>query len=159
MRLLALLLVTLAACSNSGAIKSPDTRYYGMLLNARELGAAVVQRLVASDPTIRGFVARAGDPDFVLLANQHDVEFIYVQQSQLIHFHRDQPNSPSVAGFVSPLPSGVNNILPADMRAGTGEPLQLGGASCWTLMVGPDACRTCCRGPQACVSECRAGSS
>ncbi len=155
---LAIVLATLAACS-SGAIKSPDTRYQGILLDGRNLGAEMVKRLVASDPTIRGFVTRQGDPDFVLVANPLDVEFVYVQKSQLIHFHRDQPNSPSVAGFVSPLPSGVNSILPEDMRAGTGEPLQLGGASCWTLMVGTDACRTCCRGPQACVSECRAGSS
>jgi hypothetical protein len=148
--------VAFVACG-SGAINSPITRYQGILLNAHDLGAGEVTRLAASDPTIRAWVAREGDPDFVLVANPKDVEFVYVQKSEVVHFHKPETGGASISGSASPLPSGVNSILPESIRAGTPEPLSVLGATCWTLIVGPDACRTCCRGPQACVSECRAG--
>jgi len=145
--------VTVAACSGMRA--TPATRYEGIILNGRELGVGEVKREAAADPTIKAYVAQHPKPDFVLVASTRDVQLVYTGRAVLAYFHRPQPGAPSVLGEVSPLPSGLYNMLPSDLRAGTASPISPVGPNCWTVPVGALSCRTCCLSTQACTVECK----
>jgi hypothetical protein len=149
--LLMCLLVGTAGCT--GVRSTPATRYLGILLNARDLGASEVMRAAAHDPTIKAYVAQHGNPDFVLQASLLDTQLIYVWRSVLAYFHRDKPGAPSAVSEVTPLPSGLFLMLPSDVRAGTGVPLTP-GANCWTAPIASGSCRTCCLSRTACTVNC-----
>src|SRR5262245_19990566 len=53
------------ACT--GARGTPATRYLGLILNARGLGADELARAGAEDPTLRTYLAQHGGPDFLLV--------------------------------------------------------------------------------------------
>jgi hypothetical protein len=142
----------LVACA--GMRSTPASRYEGILLNARELGAAQIAREAASDPTVKAYVAQHPHPDFVLVASPTDFELVYVQRSVLAYFHRPAADAPSVVREVTPLPSGLFQMLPPDLRAGTALPMNAGGLNCWTVAVADQRCRTCCLGPGACSVQC-----
>jgi hypothetical protein len=146
-------LCLLAACA--GTRSTSATRYEGILLNARDLGASELAREAASDPTVKAYVAQHGAPDFVLLASPTDLELVYAQRSVLAYFRRPEPGAASTVSEVTPLPSSLNQMLPADIRAGTSAPMTTSGASCWTAPVADGSCRTCCLGPGACTVQCR----
>jgi len=145
-------LVWAAGCA--GARSTPGTRYLGILLNARDLGAGEVMRQAAHDPTINAYVAQHGNPDFVLQASLLDTQLIYVWRSVLAYFHRDKPGAPSAVSEVTPLPSGLFQMLPSDIRAGTGAPLNPVGPNCWTVPIATGSCRTCCASRVACTVTC-----
>jgi hypothetical protein len=147
------LAVALIACG-PGSRNSPATRYQGILLNARKLGADVLASAAAGDPTLRDALALGGEPDFLIVLGPTDLEVIWAPASRLVHFRRVDPNAPSVAGMLTPLPSGLLGLLPRDLRAGT--PARTGGlgTTCWHVLVGAEMCRTCCKTRQACVGEC-----
>jgi hypothetical protein len=153
-RMRLILLASLAACS--GMRSTPGTRYEGILLNGRELGAGEVTREAAGDPTVKAYVAQHPKPDFVLVATKRDLELVYTGRAVLAYFHRPEPGAPSVLGEVSPLPSGLYQMLPSDLRAGTGTPISPAGPNCWTVPVGELSCRTCCLTTQACTADCKA---
>jgi len=138
---------------------SPAARYQGMLLDARELGARELARVAAEDPAVQNWLAREGQPDWVLLATPDDVELVYYGASRIVLFHRPAPSAPSQVGVAEPLPSGIRPLLPANLRAGTGEPPPGAGVACWTIDVGGERCRTCCETPIACTFGCRPGGS
>ena len=148
------LLAGLAACT--GMRSTPGTRYEGILLNGRELGAGEVAREAARDPTIKAYVAQHPTPDFVLVASKRDVELVYTGRAVLAYFHRPEPGAPSVMSEVTPLPSALYQMLPSDLRAGTAPPLLPVGPNCWTVPVGELICRTCCLTTQACNVDCQA---
>jgi hypothetical protein len=150
-------IVCIAACA--GSRSTPATRYQGILLDARNLGAGQVTREAASDPTVKAYVAQHGNPDFILVGSTTDLELVYVSRSVLAYFHRPTPGAPSVVAEVTPLPSGLFQMLPADIRAGTGAPMNPGGPNCWTVPVADQSCRTCCLGTGACNVQCTAKSS
>jgi hypothetical protein len=149
--------VAVAACG--GMRSTPATRYEGILLDGRELGAGEVTREAAGDPTIKAYVAQHPKPDFVLVATKRDVELVYTGRAVLAYFHRPGPGAPSVLGEVSPLPSGLYQMLPSDLRAGTGAPISPAGPNCWTVPVGELSCRTCCLTTQACTADCKAAQT
>ncbi len=142
----------LAACTPLRS--TSDTRYQGILLDGRNLGAGELRREAAADPTIAQYVAQHGAPDFILTASPRDVQLIYTWRRVLAYFRRPAAGEPSAVAEVSPLPSGLLQMLPADIRAGTGEPLRAAGPSCWTVEVADASCRTCCMGPGACSVDC-----
>jgi hypothetical protein len=144
--------VCAAGCT--GARSTPGTRYLGILLNARDLGAGEVMRQAAHDPTIKTYVAQHGNPDFVLQASLLDTQLVYVQRSVLAYFHRATPAAPSAVTEVTPLPSSLFQMLPQDIRAGTGTPLNPVGPSCWTAPIATGSCRTCCASRVACTVTC-----
>ena len=150
--LLVCLLVWTAGCA--GARATPGTRYLGILLNARDLGAGEVMREAAHDPTIKTYVAQHGNPDFVLQASRLVTQLIYVWRSVLAYFHREKPGAPSTVSEVTPLPSGLFQMLPSDIRAGTGAPLNPVGPNCWTVPIATGSCRTCCLSRTACTVTC-----
>src|SRR5262249_62096278 len=119
------------AAGCAGARSTPGTRYLGILLNARDLGAGEVMRVATHDPTIKAYVAQHGNPDFVLQASLLDTQLVYVRRSVLAYFHRDKPGAPSAVSEVTPLPTGVFQMLPSDIRAGSGVPLNPVGPNCW----------------------------
>lgn len=148
------LAMLLAACAPLRS--TPATRYQGMLLNARDLGAEALRYETERDPGLRHYVARAGHPDFIIVADQTVVQLVYYRQSQLVHFHRDAPGGPSVPTELTPLPSPLLQILPRDLRAGTPLPLNRGEhTACWTVDTPPGPCRTCCATLTSCWAECR----
>ena len=72
------------------------------------------------DSTVRDYLARNGNPDFVYVAGLRDIEVIYVGRDTLVHFHRSIARgfSPdfdwhSTATEVHPLPEAFLNLLPA----------------------------------------------
>ena len=146
--------VVVFAAGCAGARSTPGTRYLGILLNARDLGAGEVMRQAAHDPTINAYVAQHGNPDFVLQASLLDTQLIYVWRSVLAYFHRDKPGAPSAVSEVTPLPSGLFQMLPSDIRAGTGAPLNPAGPNCWTVPIATGSCRTCCASRVACTVSC-----
>jgi hypothetical protein len=148
-----LLAVALVACG-PGSRNTPATRYQGILLDARKLGADVLASAAATDPTLRDALARGGEADFVLVVSPTDLEVIWAPASRLMYFRRLDPAAPSVAGTLTPLPSGLLGILPRDLRAGTPAPTGGLGTTCWNVLVGAEMCRTCCKTRQACVGEC-----
>ena len=146
-----------AACA--GTRSTPATRYEGVLLNGRDLGAGQVAREAASDPTVKAYVAQHGNPDFVLVASPTDLELVSVTRSVLAYFHRPTAGAPSVVSEVTPLPSGLFQMLPADLRAGTSLPMNPVGPNCWTVPIADESCRTCCLGAAACTVQCNATTS
>jgi hypothetical protein len=152
---IALVLALLAAVAcGPPARQGATTRYQGMVLNARELGHAELDRLAAGDATLRDYLEREGRPDFILEATPHDLELIYVQKSRVVLFRRPTPDAPTLVGTTEPLPTPILSLLPADLRAGTGEPFPSAGVSCWTVDVAAEACRTCCAAPVSCSYGC-----
>ena len=115
--------VLMCAAGCAGLRSTPGTRYLGILLNARDLGAGEVMRVATHDPTIKAYVAQHGNPDFVLQASRLDTQLIYTWRSVLAYFHRDEPGAPSAVSELTPLPSGLLQMLPSDPRAGTGSPI------------------------------------
>jgi hypothetical protein len=152
-RLSIMVLAALAACSPLRS--TPGTRYLGILLNGRELGAGEVAREAAHDPTIKAYVAQHPTPDFVLVASKRDVQLVYNWRAVLAYFHRPEPGAPSVVTEVTPIPTGLNQMLPSDPRAGTPPPLTPVGPNCWTVPVAGLSCRTCCLSTQACTVDCK----
>jgi hypothetical protein len=149
-----IVLAGVAACS--GLRSTPGTRYLGILLNGRELGAGEVAREAAQDPTIKAYVAQHPTPDFVLVTSKRDVQLVYNSRAVLAYFHRPEPGAPSVLSEVTPIPSGLYLMLPSDVRAGTAPPIAPVGPNCWTVLVAGLSCRTCCLSIQACTVDCRA---
>jgi hypothetical protein len=148
------LAAVVSAVGCAGARSTPGTRYLGILLNARDLGAGEVMREAAHDPTIKTYVAQHGNPDFVLQASRLDTQLVYVRRSVLAYFHRAAPGAPSAVTEVTPLPSGLFQMLPSDPRAGTGTPLNPVGPNCWTVAIATGSCRTCCASRVACTVTC-----
>ena len=153
-----LLLGALAACAPP--YHPRVAQYQNIILDARELGATQLAIEMQRDHTIRDYVARNGNPDFIYVPSATVVELIYAQSSKLILFRRDRPGTDSVTGELSPLPLGVMNVLPVDIRAGTSGPIG-GGAtpSCWTVSAAMHRCHTCCKGPLFCSTSCKEGPS
>ena len=147
------LAVAVAACTPVRS--TPATRYMGMLLNARDLGAEALGVEMERDPSIRQYVAANGQPDFIVIGGINDVELVYVPPSRLVHFHRLPDVPASTVHEVTPIPTALLHILPRDLRAGTPSPTNLGTAACWTVAVEAGTCRTCCATLQSCVTECR----
>jgi hypothetical protein len=156
MRLLAITLLA-AACA-PGLRATPETRYQGWMLNARTLGAEELRGEMARDETVRRFVERYGQPDFVYVGGPTDVELVYVHpDSRLVHFHRAEAGGPSTVSELSPLPLEVTNVLEIDLRAGTpGDIMEKGPpkTNCWTVDVQGGRCRTCCLTVEACATDC-----
>jgi hypothetical protein len=148
------LAIAVAACSPVRS--TPATRYSGMLLNARDLGAEALRLEMGRDPSLRQYVAATGEPDFVVTGGVNDVELVYYPPSRLVHFHR-MPGAPSsTVHELTPIPTALLQILPRDLRAGTPSPTNPGtNAACWTVAVDAGTCRTCCATLQSCVTECR----
>jgi hypothetical protein len=148
--------VALAACA--GLRHSPATRYDGIVLDARNLGASRVDAAIARDPAVAAWVRSHGRPDYVYESGR-DLELIYYEASRLAHFHRDPETGRTVVGELSPLPTPLVNVLPLDIRAGTPGPIDADEpgpplAQCWTVPVGNAMCRTCCRTSDACSTQC-----
>jgi hypothetical protein len=157
-RLVVGLLLPLAACA--GLRSTPETRYQGIVLNARTLGASRVDDAVRKDPVVRAWVERNGPPDYIYEAGPGDLELVYYEASRVAHFHRDPATGATQVGELSPLPTPLVNVLPVDLRAGTPAPLGVDDpeplpVQCWTVPVAEVACRTCCRTGAACSTECR----
>ena len=146
--------VLMCAAGCAGLRSTPGTRYLGILLNARDLGAGEVMRVATHDPTIKAYVAQHGNPDFVLQASRLDTQLIYTWRSVLAYFHRDEPGAPSAVSELTPLPSGLLQMLPSDPRAGTGSPINPVGPNCWTVPIATGSCRTCCVSRVACTVSC-----
>jgi hypothetical protein len=144
------LALLLASCSPMRA--TPDTRYMGMLLNARGQGAEALAIEMRRDPTVREYVARNPEPDFVVVGSWADFELVYAPISKVVHFHRDAPDAPSSGQEVIPIPTGLLQILPRDLRAGTPRPMKT--RACWTIPSPGWSCRTCCATRSSCVTEC-----
>src|SRR5262245_18207772 len=153
-RVLVLLAAGLAACA--GMRSTPATRYQGILLDGRKLGAGEVAREAAADPTIKEYVAQHPTPDFVLVVSPRDVQLVYTRRSVLAYFHRPEAGAPSVVSEVTPLPAPLLQMLPSDLRAGTPAPIAPGNANCWTVPIAGKSCRTCCLTTQACTGQCTA---
>jgi len=149
------LVVAIAACAGTGMRSTPATRYEGILLNGRKLGADETKRQAAADPTIRAYVAQHGNPDFILPANPTNTELVYTGRSVLAYFHRPTASAPSVMTEVTPLPTGLNLMLPSDLRAGTSQAISPVGPNCWTVPIAGQSCRTCCLTGAACTVECK----
>jgi hypothetical protein len=130
-----------------------------MLLNARGLGAEARRVEAERAPSIRRYVAGAGEPDFIVVGGPDDVELVYASQARVAHFHREG-GAPSTVHEVTPIPTGLLQILPRDLRAGTPRPLNPGRyTACWTVDVRTGPCRTCCATLDSCVTECRQEAS
>jgi hypothetical protein len=123
-----------------------------MILNARGLGADELRRAAAEDPSLRTCLARYGSPDFVVVASPQDLELVYYRASRLVHFHRER-DGPSVESELTPLPNGILDLLPADLRAGTPTPPGDPVGGCWTTSFPDRQCRTCCNAAR-CVATC-----
>jgi hypothetical protein len=144
------LALLLAGCSPMRA--TPDTRYTGMLLNARGQGAEALATEMRRDSTIRDYVARNPEVDFLVIGSWADVELVYAPISKVAHFHRLAPDAPSAVQEVIPIPTGLLQILPRDLRAGTPRPMKT--RACWTIPSPAWSCRTCCATRTSCVTEC-----
>jgi hypothetical protein len=155
MRLLALASCALAlGCS--GLRSTPATRYTGIVLNVRTLGAEQLRAETEDDPAVREYVARAGAPDYLLVASPTDLELVYYRDSRLVYFRRDPATGTTTVKEVTPLPMEVLNVLPLDLRAGTPGPGAAGGplTNCWSVDLADGRCRTCCVGPVDCSTSC-----
>jgi hypothetical protein len=152
--LIALLLIV--GCAATAVRRTPDTRYLGIMLDTRKLGASALERVRNEDPAVQAYVEQHGQPDFLVMPTPQDVELIYYLPSVLVQFHRPSPGAPSVTGTLTPLPNAVLNNLPSDIQAGTpGRSSDDPGADCWHVAVGGSECRTCCAGFTACVGSCK----
>jgi len=155
MRLLALAsCVLVVGCS--GLRSTPATRYEGIMLNARTLGAEQLRAETDRDPVVRDYVGRAGAPDYVLVARPGDLELVYYRESKLVYFHRDPATGTTTWNEVVPLPTPILNVLPLDLRAGTPGPQAAGGplTNCWSVDLADGRCRTCCVSSVNCSTSC-----
>jgi hypothetical protein len=152
---LVLTLAVTAACG-AGLRATPETRYQGIMLNARTLGAQQLQDDMARDPTLRAYVESHGPPDFIYVASPTDVELVYYLASRLVHFRHHADTGETTVTEQEPLPTPLLNILPRDLRAGTPTPSveEAPNANCWRIPVGDEACRTCCVGAFHCSTSC-----
>ena len=149
-----LLLSVLTACAPP--YRPRVAQYQNIVLDARELGAKQLEIEMQRDPAIRDYVARNGNPDFVYVPSATVVELIYFRSSKLILFYRDRPGTGSVTGELAPLPLGVTNVLPVDIRAGTPGPISRDTPpGCWTVSAATHRCHTCCDGPLFCSTSCK----
>lgn len=149
-------LALMVGCATTGVRTTPQTRYLGILLDARKLGASELERAQTEDAAVRAYVEKNGQPDFIVMPTQQDVELIYYLRSVLVQFHRPSPGAASIMGTLTPLPNAVLGILPGDLRAGTpSRSPEEQGADCWSVAVGDQTCRTCCAGADACVGSCK----
>jgi hypothetical protein len=152
------LLVVLAACA--GLRSTPETRYEGIMLNARTLGAARVDAAIREDAAVRAYVERYGRPDYILESGPNDLELIHYEASRVAYFRRDPATGETRVGELTPLPTSLVNVLPPDVRAGTPAPLGIEDpeplpVQCWTVPVADVECRTCCKTGAACGTDCR----
>ncbi len=156
--LVVLAVVLATGCAATGARNTPQTRYEGMILDTRKLGAEPLANAQKADPAVAAYVAKNGKPDFLVLLPPNNVQLIYYTRSVVAQFHRPSAGAPSVLGELTPLPDAVLGNVPMDIQAGSPgrEVGPFGGADCWTVPVGSDACKTCCAGPENCVGSCRA---
>jgi hypothetical protein len=149
-----LLVAGLAACAPP--YNPRVAQYQNIVLDARELGAKQLEIEMQRDPAIRDYVAHNGNPDFIYVPSATVVELVYYPSSKLILFYRDPSGPGSVTGQLSPLPLGVTNVLPVDIRAGTPGPLSRDTpAGCWTVSAATHRCHTCCEGPLFCSTSCK----
>ena len=140
----------------TGLRSTPATRYTGIVLNARTIGAAQLRAETDRDPAVREYVARAGEPDYLLVASPSDLELVYYRDSRLVYFRRDPATGTTSVKELSPLPMEVQNVLPRDLRAGTPGPGAAGGplTNCWSVDFADGRCRTCCVGSVNCSTSC-----
>lgn len=151
-------LALIVGCAAGGVRGTPETRYLGVLLEARTLGASEVERARTEDAAVRAYVDENGQPDFVVMPTPQDIELIYYLRSVLAQFHRASPDALSVMGTLTPLPNAVVDLLPSDIRAGTpAHAPEESAGGCWSVTVGDFACRTCCVSARACVGGCARG--
>jgi len=156
-----LVLALIGGCAtvrSTGVRNTRQSRYLGLILNARDLGAEELDYVQRTDPAIAAYVARNGAPDFIVMPTLNDVELIYYIRSVLAQFHSPSPDSPSIMGELTPLPGPVLDKLPQDIRAGTParDPKLARQTGCWTVPIDDLVCRTCCSGvPSNCVSSCQ----
>ena len=149
-----LLLAALAACTPP--YRPRVAQYQNIVLDARGLGAKQLDIEMQRDPAIRDYVTRNGNPDFIYVPSATAVELIYFPSSKLILFYRDRSGPGSVTGRLSPLPLGVTNVLPVDIRAGTPGPISRNTPpGCWTVAAATHRCHTCCEGPLFCSTSCK----
>lgn len=147
--------VVVAACA--GLRSTPETRYQGIVLDARDLGVEELRAEMARDERVRGYVEQHGWPDYLYVASPTDTELIYYPASRLVHFHRDPAANQTSESELTPLPTEVVNVLDVDLRAGTPGPISPEGptTNCWTVRLTNGSCRTCCRGSLRCSTSCR----
>ena len=138
----------------------PDPRYLYQLLDARKLGAQELATIEQKVPAVSAWVAKWGHPDFIIQPGPRDIQLVYYARSMLVHFNQGS-NGQWTSSQLTPLPSGLLNVLPSDIRAGT--PPALGqGLGCWKTSVPAGTCQTCCAPPgtaaaQNCSIECKPG--
>jgi hypothetical protein len=140
----------LAACSPLRS--TPSARYQNMLLNVHGLGDEALRIETRRDPRIREYVDRNGQPDFIVIGSPLDVELVYAPPSRMVHFHGDLPDAPGEMREVTPIPTGLLQILPRDLQAGTPRPLKI--RACWSVPMTTWSCRTCCATRTSCVTQC-----
>jgi hypothetical protein len=135
---------------------TPATRYQGIMLNARNLGADELRGVMERDPEVRAYVQRTGPPDFVLTTSPGDVQLVYYGDSRLVYFRRDPATGKPTSKELSPLPTPLVNVLEVDPRAGTPGPFDPRGplTNCWTVDLAEGRCRTCCVGSLNCSTTC-----
>lgn len=137
-----------------------DSRYLYRLLDARKLGAGELARIEQQNPVVAGYVARTGKPDFLIEPSLTDLQLVYYSRSLLVHFHQGA-DGVWTSSERTPLPTGVLNVLPTDIRAGTPSPLSQ-EIGCWDTTVPGGTCKTCCTPPgtpvaQSCTIQCQPG--
>jgi hypothetical protein len=152
------LLLVVAACT--GLRSTPATRYEGIVLNARTLGAERVDDAIRANAAVREYVERNGRPDYIYEGGPGDLEIVYYETSRVAHFHTDPATGATQVGELTPLPTSLVNVLPSDIRAGTPAPLGVEDpeplpVQCWTVPVAAVECRTCCKTGTACSTACR----
>jgi hypothetical protein len=152
----ALIVCGLVVAGCSGLRSTPASRYEGIMLNARTLGAEQLHAETARDPVVRDYVRRVGEPDYVLVASPNELQLVYYRDSRLVYFHRDAATGTTTWKEVVPLPTPILNVLPLDLRAGTPGPQAAGGplTSCWSVDLADGQCRTCCVGSVNCSTSC-----
>jgi hypothetical protein len=157
-----------AACatgrsSPASAARSTDTRYLYQLLDARKLGAQELVRIEKENAVVAGYVARAGNPDFLIEPSLTDLELVYYGKSLLVHFHQGADGT-WTSSEVTPLPTSLLDVLPGDIRAGTPTASGNEMTGCWATTITGGSCQTCCTPPdtpaaQNCTIQCRQGKS
>jgi hypothetical protein len=153
---LALFLYCALAAACVGVRSTPETRYQGIMLNARTLGADELRAVMERAPEMRAYIERNGPPDYLLVAGPNDVELVYYRDSRLVHFHRDPDDGQTTWKAVSPLPTPLVNVLEVDLRAGTPGPFDPNApmTNCWSVELAEGRCRTCCLGSLSCSISC-----
>jgi hypothetical protein len=168
----ALLACTLAAvvagCATGRSSTVPagsatDPRYLYQLLDARKLGAQELARIEKMNPAVASYIANAGKPDFVIEPGPSDLQLIYYGRSVLVHFHQGA-DGVWTSSQLTPLPTSLLDVLPADIRAGTPGASGSETTGCWATTITGGSCQTCCTPPdtpaaQNCTIQCKPGRS